>query len=176
MPIARPEEEPMVSVRLAGRNIRMMADSGATYTCVRKADAGYLPQSGQYVRIVGFSGEKNLTPISRPVPLEAWGKTIELPVLISSHTPVNLLGRDALCKLQCTILCTSDGVIVDASHCQMYQQPEEDVVYWLGDLSDSFLEPVQGWRKFLHINLPDARPPACPPHCTLQFFKKGSRP
>ncbi|KAG6925680.1 protein NYNRIN-like, partial [Chelydra serpentina] len=33
--------------------------------------------------------------------------------LLSPHSPVNLLGRDLLCKLGCTIYCTPDGVFLE---------------------------------------------------------------
>ncbi|CAL9683188.1 unnamed protein product [Knipowitschia caucasica] len=124
----------MLQVLLAGKPVQMMADTGAAYTCVGQPDSRHLPKSQQFVRIVGFSGIKQLTPLSNPVPLHFQGKTIELPVLISEQTPINLLGRDALCKLNCAILCSPDGVIVEASHYQMTLNPEEEVVYWLGNL------------------------------------------
>ncbi len=38
---------------------------------------------------------------------------IRIPILVSEHTPVNLLGTDAICKLKMQIWCTPDGIYVD---------------------------------------------------------------
>lgn len=48
-----------------------------------------------------------------PVWLTANNQTVRIPILISEGTPVNLLGRNALCKLGLQIWCTPDGVFVN---------------------------------------------------------------
>lgn len=119
----------------------MMANSGAAYTCVGLPASRHLPRSGQYALIVGFSGTKQLVPMSDPVPLQFQGKTIELRVLISEQTPINLLGRDAMCKMKCVILCTQDGVVVDAIQHQMIVRRLDGVS--AGELGLGFFEPRQ---------------------------------
>lgn len=57
--------------------------------------------------------------------------TFTLPILVSDQAPVNLLGRDALCKLKLQIWCTPQGVYVDKSgtHFQMSMQAQGTNVY-----------------------------------------------
>ncbi len=40
-----------------------------------------------------------LIPLTAPVFLQTKNKSVKMPILVSNQTPVNLLGRDALCKI-----------------------------------------------------------------------------
>ncbi len=62
-----PDEEPMLQVQLAGKHIQTMADSGAAYTCLGPSNARHFPMSRQFVKTIGFSGKKQLIPVSEPV-------------------------------------------------------------------------------------------------------------
>lgn len=68
------------------------------------------------------------------------GKTVELTVLISDQTPVNLLGRDALYKRKYAILFTPDDRIANAIN-HVTVTKNEELVYWLWDLSKTFMDP-----------------------------------
>lgn len=69
------------------------------------------------------------------------GKVIFAPLLYSTHTPVNLLGRDILCPLKTKIMSTQDGLYLDFSddppQSMMPQLPgnatetSQALVYWL---------------------------------------------
>ena len=160
----------------------MMADSGAAYTCIRPEDATHLQRSGNFARTIGFSGQRQLIPTSCPVELKYSTRTVVLPVLISENTPVALLGRDAMCKLGCTIKCSRYGCTVDML--PTYQMPlfspkildiGDPTVWWLGDLSSSLMAEAKKWAMFLEINTPGGRKPDYPPHLTLQYHKKNSQ-
>ncbi len=69
--------------------------------------------SGKYIKTVGFSGVTQLLPMTAPVSISLKDTEIRIPILVSEHTPVNLLGRDAICKLKMQIWCTLDGIYVD---------------------------------------------------------------
>ncbi len=69
--------------------------------------------SGKYIKTVGFSGVTQLLPMTAPVSISLKDTEIRIPILVSEHTPVNLLGRDAICKLKMQIWCTPDGIYVD---------------------------------------------------------------
>lgn len=165
----------MILVEVNGRSLEVMADCGAAFTCIRPEDAIHLPMSGQLVRTIGFEGMKQLIPLTKPIELRYKGQKIVMPVLVSENTPVALLGRDALCKLNCTIYCTPSGCQVDGpkEFRQLLVSAESSapVVFWIGNLSPTLLEPVKTWNQFIDTYVPDARKPECPPHCTLKYFK-----
>ena len=88
----------------------MLVDTGATYTCIGLKDASHLPMSDKSVKTVGFSGKLQTVPMTDPVQLTMENETVTLLILVSDQTPINLLGRDALCKLNVNIFCTHEGV------------------------------------------------------------------
>lgn len=59
-----------------------------------------------------------------------------LPILVSEHTPINLLGRDALCKMGIHIKCSPEGAITDKTglNLQMVMTEGTANVYWLGEI------------------------------------------
>ena len=172
-------QEPTVSVRVNDKPVTLMPDSGACFTVVQPKDATHLPMSGHYIRTIGFCGSKQLIPTTQPVTLQLQSQTAVLPILVSDKTPIGLLGRDALTRLNCTIKCTPEGCILEVPE-EMYPQyaisarPEGPLVYWLGGLSDDFMEPARQWDRFIAANLPGSRLPDYAPHCTLQYLKEAS--
>ena len=102
-----------IKVKVNNRPLEVMADSGAAFTCIRPEDATHLPMSGQLIRTIGFEGVKQLIPLTEPIELCYKNMKTTLPILVSEHTPIALLGRDALCRLNCTIKCTPDGCLVE---------------------------------------------------------------
>lgn len=81
----------------------MLIDSEATFTWVRSEDAIYLPMSGKFAQTIGFEGKKQLIPFTKPIDITYGDPRTKIPILVSEHTPIGLLGRDSLCKLNCTI-------------------------------------------------------------------------
>lgn len=39
---------------------------------------------------------------------------VKIQILVSEHTPIDLLGRDTLCKMNLQIRCSLDGVYIDS--------------------------------------------------------------
>lgn len=90
-----PHQEPMLDVSINGKEFRFMVDTGATYSCIG-TEGSHLPLSRHTVKMLGFSGTKQLIPRTEPVPLKIQGQTIFSRLLVFYDTPVNLMGRDIL--------------------------------------------------------------------------------
>ncbi len=65
-------------------------------------------------------------------------KSTTMPILVSNQTPVNLLGRDALCKMGLHIWCSPDGVYIDTMgiETQMMVLELKANVYWIGQMGE----------------------------------------
>ncbi len=75
--------------------------------------ASHLPLSGKFAKTIGFSEQMQLIPMTALVCLQMKNKSVTMPTLVSNQTPVNLLGRDALCKLDLQMWCSPEGVCID---------------------------------------------------------------
>nr|XP_054587273.1 uncharacterized protein LOC129152946 [Nothobranchius furzeri] len=155
----------------------MLVDTGATYSCIKSNYATHLPMSEKSVKTTGFSGAKQINPLTAPVRLAVDDSEIVIPILISDQTPVNLLGRDALCKLKTKIWCTPEGIYVDSSgiNFQMTAQTKHAKVYWLGDINKPVSEMFQQWEKFIEAQIPEATVPFSDYHCTMTYDPSCSR-
>ena len=150
----------------------MMADTGATYTCVGSKYASHLPMAGKFAKTVGFSGHTQLIPMTAPVMLKLYGRTATLPILVSDTTPVNLIGRDALCKLGLQILCTSQGIMIEPAGTasqMIISKPDTANVYWIGNIQDQVGETMEKWGKYIKAQIPHARESRIGYHCTLLY-------
>ncbi|KAL2076356.1 hypothetical protein ACEWY4_028057 [Coilia grayii] len=102
-----------------------------------------------------------------------------MPILLSPSTPVNLLGRDALCKLGLKIECTSEGVSVGGPvvHMSLLAQADGEVsrslsvmrLYWISNFDVCTLEQL--WEKWECV-INEHNSKLCfsyyPVHCTLK--------
>lgn len=149
----------------------MMIDTGATYTCVSSNYASHLPMSGKYAKTIGFSGKAQLNPMTAPVRLTANSKSATIPILVSDQTPVNLLGRDALCQMGIQIKCSPDGVIIEKIGLQLPVVSTGVManVYWLGGIETDVDRTARRWGKFIQAQIPKAVRAKSEYHCTMQF-------
>ena len=147
----------------------MMIDTGATYTCVSPNYASHLPMSGKYAKTIGFSGNTQIIPMTAPVRLTT--KYVTIPILVSDQTPINLLGRDALCMMGLQIKCSLDGVIIERTGLQLPVMNTEGTanVYWLGGIESDVDRTVRKWGKFIQAQIPKAVRAKSEYHCTMQF-------
>lgn len=155
----------------------MMVDTGATYTCVNLDYATHLPMSGKFVKTVGFSGQTQIIPMTAPVQLKTDSSTAILPILVSDQTPVNLLGRDALCKLKMKIWCSPQGMYIDSAgiSSQMNLTAEGANVYWLGDITEPVTQSYKKWEKYIQAQIPKANKPCSDYHCTVYYDSSCSK-
>ncbi len=170
------DQEPMLQVNIEGKPITLMLDTGASYSCLNPRYASHLPMSGKYIKTVGFSGVTQLLPMTAPVSITLKDTEIRIPVLVSEHTPVNLLGRDAICKLKMQVWCTPDGIYVDdrairqmnVSTLQQTQEPCANI-YWLGELKEDVEKTISKWGRYIREQLCEPSLPKTEFHCTMKY-------
>lgn len=181
-----PSEEPnKISVVIQEKEHTFMVDTGATYSCIGK-EGSHLPLSQSLVKTIGFSGKKQIMPLTEPVPMLIEGLLVYAPLLYSTDTPKNLLGRDILCKFKAKIMCTQGGLhvafptpLVDTlgSVMAVTVSKKEDApnnyqpeVYWIRFNQDSSLyHQWEQWKPWVQAQLEHPKLVSVTPHCTLKF-------
>ncbi|MGL5802087.1 MAG: aspartyl protease family protein, partial [Cetobacterium sp.] len=107
-----PAQEPTIMVVIGDEvQVPFLVDTGATFTSIGK-EGSKLPLTRKAIKTVGFSGKTQTLRFTEPQWLTVEGTTVQAPLLYSSDTPANLLGRDVLCKLGAKIHCGPTGVWV----------------------------------------------------------------
>ncbi len=149
----------------------MMVDKGAVYTCVNSNYALHLPLSGKFAKTIGFSGQMQLIPMKAPVCLQTKNKSVTMPILVSNQTPVNLLGRDALCKLGLQIWCSPEGVYKDTIgiETQMMVVEPKAKIYWIGKIEPDVRQTITKQEKFIEAQIPEVELPRSEFHCTMIY-------
>ncbi len=165
------DQEPILQIDLEGETTPMMVDTGAVYTCVNSNYASHLPLSVKFTKTIGFSGQMQLIPLTAPVCLQMKNKSVTMPILVSNQTPVNLLGRDALCKMGLHILCSPEGVYIDTIGIEMQMMVVEPKanVYWIGHIQPDVSQTIHKWGKFIEAQIPEAQLPKSEFHCTIIY-------
>lgn len=167
----RADQEPMLQVQIENRGTPMMINTGATYTCVSSNYASHLPMSGKYAKTIGFSGNTQLIPMTAPIRLTADDKSATIPILVSDQRPVNLLGRDALCKMGMQIKCSPEGVLIERIGLQLpvIATGETANVYWSGGIEADIDRTVSRWGRFIRAQILKAARAKSEYHCTMQY-------
>ncbi|CAB1325697.1 unnamed protein product [Coregonus sp. 'balchen'] len=87
---------------------QFLVDTGCTYSAIRSRQ----PLSSESIQVVGVSGTPEAQNKTIPL-LFQWGPSnLKHQFLYCPNCPINLLGRDLLCKLKCSIYLTEKGVEV----------------------------------------------------------------
>jgi len=148
-----------------------MVDTGAVYTCVNLNYTSHLPLSGKFAETIRFTGQMQLIPMTAPVCLQTKNKSITMPILVSNQTPVNLLGRDALCKMGLQIWCSPDGVYIDTMGIEtqmMVLEPKANV-YWIGQIESDVRKTINKSGMFSEAHIPEAQLQRSELHCTMIY-------
>lgn len=95
-----------------GKPLKALVDTGATYSTVIEGGVTDDMLSDKRIEVMGFSGEAETWPITKPLPVRVAGQSLSHNFLYSTRAPVPLLGRDLLIKLGASILCSPDGIII----------------------------------------------------------------
>ena len=180
----------MLSVRVEKKTLPFLVDTGATCSTMRSVPPDTL--STKSITLMGFSGEKQTLPITKPLLTQLGNQKVKHPFVHSPTVPMNLLGRDLLVKLGASILCSADGLVVTlpdgtqlpctglATSGQYLLQPvneqyaDDDVLIYWGLLQPEtteqrgVLSSYLGWKPWIALLEPYISPPD-PPHVTLFY-------
>ena len=170
-----------------------MIDTGARYSTLNTP----LPLSQNTVPVVGFSGNTEEWPLSKPVSCLWNSLAFEHSFLLSPSCPVNLLARDIMCSQNISVLMTPEYVDItfqdgSAQRCATPKQAIRQLVQttagspdsgseggaeiWWGLIPDFLSTPLHAtfssWLPWisvirLHTN------PVDPPHCTYYYELYG---
>lgn len=157
---------PQYVLTIQGFQICFLVDSGATHSIIKKGAFPYragVCLSGNYVNSIGASGRIVKERFTVPLRCTDSTKTFKHAFLLSDCCPVNLLGRDLMCRLSVSLVSTPEGVeTVKTSDLNAVTLTEHDADQMLhvylwdlqgGDLNDMLLSKAKTCTSPIHITL-----------------------
>lgn len=107
---------PTINLKVGGTEVTFLVDSGATESVLKKDSLKPKPKvSGRYVKTIGATGIVVIEPYTTPLTVQhtegEGGVTFKHSFMWSDNCPVNLLGRDLMCKLRIVIIANEKGVM-----------------------------------------------------------------
>ena len=117
---SKPAEIPQLTLSISGKRIPFLVDTGATMSCLRKKDLK-CPVSNDVVRSIGISGVTQTESMSIPLTTCVDEHQFQHSFIVSNTTPMSLLGRDILSKLNAVISCSPDGLEIHIPADRVYQ-------------------------------------------------------
>ena len=107
-----PSEAPNLDLLVNGEYITFLVDTGASVSVLRREDMPGATLSCTSITTIGASGMPCIEAVTNPLPV-VHGKTeISHKFLSSTVCPVNLMGRDLLCKFGVKLDCSGDGISI----------------------------------------------------------------
>lgn len=88
---ARALAEPMLPVKVDGKVLSMLVDSGATHSTITgTVDTALLFSTT--LSLTGFSGKAEILPFTKPLTTEVRGKRLSYSFISAYNSPVHLFG------------------------------------------------------------------------------------
>lgn len=105
---------PEYTLMINGQQIKFLVDSGATYSVVKTSSLMSVPKlSGRFTHSLAASGVTNKEYFTSPLRCsDSEGYSFKHSFLYSPVCPVDLIGRDLMCKLGLCLISTADGLHV----------------------------------------------------------------
>ncbi|XP_072557235.1 uncharacterized protein [Paramormyrops kingsleyae] len=158
-------DDPLLKLRVEGREILFLVDTGATRSTIREVEVSGVPTTGRTIKIIGASGIPGFLEETEPLLVERSPGSIvcQHQFLVSPHCPVNLLGRDLMGKLGMKVELGVDGLTVTSEALGLFCLSEKAnfAAWWLVD--DTIVRDC----------IPEGQDQPDRLHCTAQFFGKG---
>ena len=149
-----------MTLKIEGQEIPFLVDTGATKSALRKSDFPDAPLSRERVKVVGMSGVAMSIPRTEQLRVEIGPLSVHHVFLMATDTPINLLGRDLLSKLNCTVKCTPGGVYLEIPHeshipmLNLLQESTENLVYRWTVINFEAFKYLQEYLSHLEKILP----------------------
>ncbi|XP_035515190.1 uncharacterized protein LOC118326328, partial [Morone saxatilis] len=104
---------PTLTLSVSGHDVTFLVDSGATSSVLTASALPFAPKlSGRTCLTVGASGKACRDSYSAPIRCELDDQMIKHSFIVSKNCPINLLGRDLMCRFGIILHSTPDGVKV----------------------------------------------------------------
>lgn len=148
---------PLIKLNVNGVRLPFMVDSGATYSVLRHKDMTPTPRlSGRSVISVAANGKQNLEKFTVPLKCASQCGSFSHSFLLSNLCPVNLCGRNLMCKVGITLVSGPEGLEVIQRHTDSDTdfQSESDYTHTLVKYGTGIPGYEYQWRV---PNLPTAR-------------------
>lgn len=169
-----------MNVCVGGVNISFLVDSGPTITILSKCKNVKVLLSKYLIKTIGASGNPMVENLTKPLLVKLGYKTF----VYCPTSPVNLMGRDLLCKLGVNISCSEEDLVVTAPSISVYttlEVPGHDW-YYSWDFSDpfdtlnAFAQPGQTKSDHLHCTakFSHGRRAICLNHCGIMRKSRKS--
>ena len=162
-----PDEAPVLDLLVNGENIKFLVDTGASLSVIRREEIPDAPLSNKSINTIGASGEPCLEPVTCPLAVAHGDIKVEHTFLSSTVCPVNLMGRDLLCRFGVKLDCSSDGIFMSCPTLGLYNlsvsKGEPTNYYYNWDLSDRNLS------EKLYRMIPDNFTKSALLSCTAHF-------
>uniref|UniRef100_UPI0010A0C0C6 uncharacterized protein LOC114590397 n=1 Tax=Podarcis muralis TaxID=64176 RepID=UPI0010A0C0C6 len=112
-------------MQVDGQTYNCLLDTGATYSTLT---GSHLTPGEETRTVMGLDGIPRNCPLSKPANVSVGPLSVNHTFLLTS-SPVNLLGRDLLCKLNATIQCGQEGIYL--------HMPDESIFNFQGVLQEA---------------------------------------
>ncbi len=175
------QKMPQYNWAVHGKIITFHVDADATHTIIKRGEFPTSPKiCGNHAHSIGASG--NVVREHFTVPLRCIGdagKFFKHAFLLSDCCPVNLLGRDQMCRLGIGLISTPEGVKVTKadnfepySHTFVKYSPDQLLFAYkwkltAGGMSDLFLDEARKCTSPLHTHYMQHDSLLCTSHISL---------
>ena len=107
------QEGPYIDGEVNGHQVSFLIDTGARRSTVCSAEVPNLTLSGKQIQVVGISNRQCLNEVTEKVPVKIRSIKDKHQFIINDTSPVNLLRKDLLCKFNCVIYFTLQGIAIE---------------------------------------------------------------
>jgi len=119
---------PLIEVNILDKTLLFLIDTGATFSLIRRTEFKQpVSLSGKTTFSRSASSHVVTESFSTPLECSIDGRKFEHCFLITQTCPVNLMGRDLLCKLGVSVHCTAEGISADMR--TMYETTGENPLF-----------------------------------------------
>ena len=115
-----PDEAPVLDLLVNGESIQFLVDTGASVSVIRREEIPNVSLSCNSMTTIGASGSPCIEAVTNPLSVVHNDIKIDHKFLSSTVCPVNLMGRDLLCRFGVKLDCSSEGISISCPALGLY--------------------------------------------------------